>query len=289
MKVREILERHYGQHCMRFLDGRYYGIEIEVEGANLPRAIPSWTAKQDGSLRPNPQCLEYISTNPTSFKERRAHLQAFADATKESRFNLSHRCSVHVHRNITHLPVDRLFKVIATFFMLEPLLSGWCGKSRAGNRFCLRAMDCGDHGEKVARAIYGGFTNVDPAKFKYSSLNIATIPRMGTLEFRGLAATVDTDRILKWIDIIECLFKYSLKDEPVQVMQERVFSDFPALVKDVFGKHAEELFTDEAVQAECEYAASINYNLCTWEEAIKKEYFIGEDKKKVKNVPNGEW
>lgn len=289
MLIKEILKSRYRDLNVRIRSGRYYGIEIETEGADLPYHVgDQWKAVEDGSLRHNPMALEYVSKNPVPYSKREAHLQEFKEFTSGATFTLSHRCSVHVHRNVMHLPIERVFKVVALYMMFEPALSSWCGEARKGNRFCLRGIDSYVLIDWIGKIFHSNITNARPDNFKYSSINVSTIPRLGTLEFRALEGTTDTERILKWIEIIECLFKYSVKTERIEDVVEGFYADPKGTVKNIFGKYSEELFPEESVYHECEYSISINISMIYWDGKIMEKYAIVEEGEKdtSKKKPN---
>jgi len=81
----------------------------------------------------------------------------------------------------------------------------WCGEDRAGNLFCLRQSDARYLPmllrEKVK--LCDLFFN---DRVRYASLNLTSLNRFGTLEFRGMrGADPDFENVVTWLAIINSL------------------------------------------------------------------------------------
>jgi hypothetical protein len=196
------------------------GVEIEVEGANLITSTnPLWNTTVDGSLRGENK--EYILAKPLEQNEAIAAIiglkQELSDAG--SLLDFSFRTSVHVHVNVTDLTYDEYLSFLYTYLLLEEPLMSFCGKERKGNRFCLRARDA----EGVINNFYNlfrirdGFRNIVQDAVRYAALNIYSTCKFGSLEFRGMRGTLDTDVLSIWIKALVAIREFSRNKSPVQV------------------------------------------------------------------------
>lgn len=189
------------------------GLEIEVEGKNLPIAgmvEPIWQYHLDHSLR-GAENAEYVLTKPIEFSGLDNALGVLWDAfkTNKSVLDESNRTSVHVHLNCQSFHFNRLASLTALFFSLEEILTAWCGEHRVGNLFCLRAID--------APAIITQMKNFLKTDGKaqlrdhlhYAGLNSNALVKFGSLEFRQLRGATNPEIIKDWVGILERLYNLS--------------------------------------------------------------------------------
>ena len=191
------------------------GIEIEVEGTNLPEAAAPWMYHVDHSLRapklPGGMTGEYVLGKPVDFDEVPGALKKLWAKFKSSKSVLvdSNRTSVHVHLNVQNFFLNRLTSFLALYFIVEEVLTEWCGEHRVGNLFCLRAKD--------ATAIIGHIKNFIQADgqcqigefLHYSAMNANALKKYGSLEVRTLRGCSDPSVIIDWVEILERLYKLS--------------------------------------------------------------------------------
>lgn len=235
--------------------GKEIGIEVEVESDNeLPTIIPNfpeWLTKTDGSLR-GLFNKEYVTNAPVSVLEYKKYIDALYTELEKPKINDSRRCGVHIHINIRDYEIEKVFNIITLYLMLENLLIAWVGKSREGNLFCLRAKDAEYLVYKLIEdKTIGVFKNTLLYQdFKYASINVATISKFGSLEFRALETPQDKNKILKWIKIILCIKNYALKVDDVE-------KEFYKLSKEGIRNYLESIFDNSIVK---ELIKIPNYN-----------------------------
>lgn len=186
------------------------GIEIEVEGENLPSRVGElWRVDRDGSLRG--ESYEYVS-KPIKYNELSSTLNQLKDAYRRTGavVHESIRAGVHVHRNVQDFTPVQLFNLSISYFAIEDLLMKWAGESREGNHFCLRAKD----GEfvlfqlqRVADTRSIKYLNTDT--IRYCSLNLFSLFKYGTVEFRGMRGTANLDAIKLWTEMVYALTENS--------------------------------------------------------------------------------
>ena len=185
------------------------GIEIEMEGDDLPDVDDVyWKTERDGSLRDG---KEYVLKAPVSLEETSAALLSLKAELTDSKPSFSFRTSVHVHLNVQEMTHKEICSLIYLYYLLEEPLMTYCGRSRKGNRFCLRLQDA-DGVINNLRLLFNvgmefAVNNIDQDAVRYSALNIASLPKYGSLEFRAMEGNIDINRLNIWLLAITKLKK----------------------------------------------------------------------------------
>lgn len=202
-----------------------YGVEVELEGQGLPKDhFGDWVYHADPSLRG--ESAEYVFRVPLNKDKVRAALEFLRDTLKGCGSVINKdlsNCSVHVHRNVQKNSLQDVYKIASVYFILEDLLTEWCGQERVGNLFCLRATDAEYLITAMVKAIrsgqFGGL--IDDQELRYAGINVTSISKFGSLEFRGLRGTKEVDVITDWVDIVDNLCEYALTfKSPAHVVQQ---------------------------------------------------------------------
>lgn len=222
--------------------GRDIGIEIELEGANLGVECAGWEAHSDGSLRPNPESVEYVLARPYPHRDV-ASLLSTLQVTLEkngAKLNLSDRCGVHIHINCQQLTVSQVMCFICAYLILEEALVKWCGEDREGNLFTLRAKDAeGLVGMLITAANAENFNNFN-SEYRYSSINVASLLKFGSLEFRSLRTTKDFAVINTWANMLMRIKEYAITfKHPREIIEGVSAGGFMQFPKTVLGDMAE--------------------------------------------------
>lgn len=196
------------------------GLEFEIEGENLPssgklaRVVgkttgSQWTSKSDGSLRG--ESLEYVLSRPCNIDEVETMVEglykAFVDNGTE--LKLSNRCSTHVHVNMAGARVNDITSAIALWTAFEEPLTLWAGEERVNNHFCLGAKDCNAGTVSAWRSFLRSGRRDFNDNLKYSALNILTLYRFGSLEYRVMNGTEDAQRAIDWTKFVHSLTRYA--------------------------------------------------------------------------------
>lgn len=229
MKVREALGLHKTAGDV--------GIEIEVEGRNLPREINKyWRVEGDGSLRG--EALEYVFRNPLSFQLAGGALDSIHKALTSRGVEVfdTGRAGTHVHVNYQENELIHVINSLVLYFVFEDLLVHFCGKSREGNLFCLRGRDA----EAVIADLEktdGNFVQLCNDNYRYSALNLKALAQYGSLEYRSMRSTIDMDGTLKpWVEMLLRLREVCQEyDHPSEIMQQYSELGPKAMLKHVFG------------------------------------------------------
>lgn len=263
MKIFEILRRK------EVPKGSDLGLEIEVEGENLyAKNSGYWHVHGDGSLRG--ESCEYVSPFPVSLEEVREALLFLQDNLKDSTLNFSVRTSVHVHVNVSYMELSQVAAFGYLYYLLEEPLIRYCGKSRIGNRFCLRMKDAHrviDYFRSVlseegtlSREARDRGENLG-YRVRYAAMNIASIPKFGSLEFRGMRGTLDVEVLSNWCKMLlslrECAEEFKT---PAKVKTYFLRYGAEALFNKVLGEFSEELKYESLVQ-DIEYNFSLSIKI----------------------------
>lgn len=260
-KVFEIL----GQPC---LANRDVGIEIECEGENLQVWDSMlWKIEDDGSLRgvfPTGRA-EYVLKKPIPIKLVGKAMDEIIAAQKLAKFNFSFRTSVHVHVNVQELEEHELVSMIYTYLLLEEAFMNYCGKERKGNRFCLRLQDADGILDFVSAIVERGLSwfvaNTREDHMRYSAINLASLRKYGSLEFRGMRGNMDKSIITNWCNALVAVRSYAkLMQTPTKIYEE--FSDLGpiAFMKKVLGDLAE-VFNSPKVEREINRSFSLSIDI----------------------------
>lgn len=223
-------------------EDREIGIEIEVEGSNLPIAFERvWRTVPDGSLRGN--SAEYVLKKPCKRNQVTTRLKFLQDTFKKNgtKVVLSDRTGVHIHINCQKLNFVQTMNFVLLYLMIEGLLVKWCGEEREGNLFCLSATDAEYLIVGLRRAMsYGSFRKMQGNTYRYSSVNVASLSKFGSIEFRAFKTPKKMKEIQTWIDLLLRVF-----DASKQFVQTRDIVDNLSMrgpeyfLQDILGDMAE--------------------------------------------------
>lgn len=219
------------------------GVEIEVEGNNLPILERFWNNDVDGSLQ-GPESREYVLKRPMTLDEVRTALDYLDKQYKvnESVVMDTVRAGVHVHVNCQQLTMTQLYNFMTVYLILENVLVAWCGDSRCGNVFCLRASDA----EWIITSIRAAAAG---RKFKpifhtdnlrYASMNLKALGDYGSLEFRAMRGTRDLDLIYTWAETLLGLREFAKTfDNPSEIIREFSVKSPTAFMRNALGNNYE--------------------------------------------------
>lgn len=222
------------------------GIEVEVEGTNLPHIDEYWNVTHDGSLRG--EALEYVFKRPLELSKAKEALDYLGHHLSKKGVSVldSGRCGVHVHVNCQKLNIVELYNFFTLNFILEDLLTAFCGESRVGNLFCLRAKDAEYLIEQLSTAAETKdfrpiFASDD---LRYAAMNVKSLPQYGSLEFRAMRGTTDPDLIYKWASILVHLREVAKTyPHPAEIVMEMSAGGGEAFMRNVLGEYADEFMS----------------------------------------------
>lgn len=170
------------------------GCNVRLEGYNHDTR-PHWKVVTDGSVTGGAEVVSPVLTGDEGIQEARKIAQALTDAG----ITVDRRCGFHVHIGGGDLTADNLKALIKRYAAFEAEIDGFMPRSRRGtsNYYC-RPMQ--DHAQAVDRMNTQDATAVARGLGdRYRKLNVQSLWRQGTVEFRHHSGTVDPDKIENWV------------------------------------------------------------------------------------------
>lgn len=223
-----------------------FGVEVEVEGNNLSPPSVGWKQVRDGSLRGEfpYYSSEYVFIKPESLNTSIRMIHQLGKAMQDygSKLKFSFRTSTHVHINVQHLTYPQFLTFLYTSALLENVLMHFCGKERINNRFCLRIQDAEEYIHELKQLFLSNnaIRLINEDRLRYSAINIGSVPKYGSVEFRGMRGTLDKDVLIPWLKIIYAIREFSVnQNSPHDVHDLFVRNSPEQFVKNIIG---EELF-----------------------------------------------
>jgi len=213
------------------------GIEIEVEGNSLPESIVGWIKTEDGSLRG--ESCEYVLRQPCKRDRVDSYLDRVSKAYADCNTDVyeSARQSIHVHINVQDLSLTEIYNFIILFLIYETPLVDFCGEERGGNLFCLRSSDAEFLLTKLEEAAAPSvFHTLNSDSLRYSALNVVSLFKYGSLEFRSMRGTADFVVVKQWINLLLSLKDYAkCFNNPVDILENYRSLGVARFTDDVFG------------------------------------------------------
>lgn len=228
------------------------GIEIEVEGEDLPNNRnlfnTIWFQHEDGSLR-GEESAEYVLQRPVMVSEVRDVIEVLNKkfASKKSVNYNSYRAGTHIHVNVQHLTVKQLVNYLTLSLIFENVLVEWCGPTRVGNHFCLRTCDAEYGLNYIKGAIKDGYIEgFHDDSIRYSAINVSSIPKHGSLEFRSLDSTISVDRIVTWVEVLVKIREEAKSyNNPLEIIKGISHDGYENFMRKVFGEHYNAFVVDD--------------------------------------------
>src|SRR3546814_8609236 len=87
--------------------------------------------------------------------------------------------------NVQRFHLNRLCSFFSLYFLVEELLTAWCGEHRVGNLFCLRAKDAPAIVSEIKKTLQNEKIYFH-AGMHYAGLNAGAITKFGSVEIQSL-------------------------------------------------------------------------------------------------------
>lgn len=230
--------RQYKESTFLSCNDTLVGVEIEVEGNvtnRFGKPFMYWNEVEDGSLRNG---REFVTNGEglagadlvAAINEITAYLR-----TKDIVF--SDRCSVHVHMDARKLTRQQVFNMAVLYAYFEELLMFVGGEWRSSNIFC-QSFARSNLANSITALIESDSSTANTASRigRYSSFNINSLSKHGTIEIRCHEGTSSKKRLLNWINMLLQLRAYAIKAD-LDKMYKAIF-DGNMSTAEVFGKYA---------------------------------------------------
>ena len=222
--------------------GALLGVEYEIEGMYLPRNVAHFAVHQEGSLRAidDHPAREYVTLEPVEIEKTILQLDTLnrvLSTTPDCVPLFSNRTSVHVHLNVSDLTIEEWFTLLFIWTVYEDAMIHYCGDSRKGNLFCLSTRDA-----EASLFILEEFAikqdiNLFGDNVRYAACNLAATPKYGSLEFRCMRGTLDSDVLVPWFKTISQLYHMAKAFGTPNNFIDKFMDDPGKLTYDLFGEY----------------------------------------------------
>jgi hypothetical protein len=216
-----------------------FGIEIELEGLPKDIAIPKQqynnpepvvgvgivgdyviephaTAHEDGSLRN--RGIEFVTRVLSSEKEVNEALDTLQYVAKKLKLKTSNRAGIHVHENVQHLTFHEVWDYLCLYILFEPALFDFIGEGRERSVYSRPLIKHIPRDIFRNMAVYMKADMFPVTEHKYYALNVSSLSRFGTVEYRHMKSTLDFDRLREWLSIIRFLKTQTAKTSGIQTL-----------------------------------------------------------------------
>ena len=181
------------------------GLECEIESVRSQKNLAGFQATADGSLRNNG--IEFISPPVdrvalgAMFRNLHASIEFY---DREEAF--SPRTSTHVHVNCKPLQEEQVKNIVLLYALLEEFFFAMVDNTRRGNIHCVPLSET-----FLCNYYNTGLNNMIQRWHKYTALNLLPLSKLGTIEFRHLQGTDDSNLLEEWLLAIDKLWQTGQK------------------------------------------------------------------------------
>ena len=212
------------------------GIEVEAEGVEIVDQIffstSGWETHHDASLRNG---VEFVLSTPLSGENLGSAIDGLYDHQDVCRFAPSPRAGTHIHINVSDKTWGTVQVIFALIYCLDRVLFNWAGVDRMWCSYCnsLNTMPL----DSIVRLLQNSEHAYAPslwntgASDRYYGLNVASVWKHGTLEFRHFPTTTNKEELWSWVDFCHAISLYA--DEVVaQHASNSEFNIVEAVLRD---------------------------------------------------------
>lgn len=263
------------------------GLEIEVENTREADAYfiqllnDQWIVDHDGSLRGR---SHEFKTEPQYLQFMIPELQQFYALTKfTDEANFTDRCSIHVHANALDYTQEQLATLTLVYPIIEEVLFEFVnhfnwkkdeqGACRDTNLYCIPWNQCRNN-HKVLAKLFSKPKATTAEWQKYTALNLQTLKKYGTVEWRHMHGTADMEKLTLWLNIIGAIMGYA-KRVP--------FEQALGVIKALNDNSAYEAFFNDLLQAFLPF--NDRYRTAMYDGVVNAKYsmFGWDGKKEAQN------
>jgi DNA-binding CsgD family transcriptional regulator len=206
---------------------RRFGIEIEIADITQAKAVAAlqavelqadtrvynhqtstiWKIVPDGSVRDGFEVVSPILEGQAGLDAASAAINALKTAGAHTNVT----CGFHVHFDATGLGVAELRSIISRYANFESQIDAFMPQSRRGNAntYCRSIQSLvTERRFQNARSVS---ELVSAQAGRYFKVNLQSLHRHGTIEFRQHNGIVDADRALTWIRMLDAFITESIR------------------------------------------------------------------------------
>lgn len=229
------------------------GVEYEVEDyeGDLENRASLWSVHSDASLRNG---VEFVFSRPLSGATAVRALQDF-ERSKHT-FNTSERTSTHIHFNAADgCTIGQVRSLFALMYMIEPAVFRIASEDRKWCSYCQPLTDYSP--QRLIRLL--GSSNqsqfVEAARGerhqdKYYGMNMSSLNRHTTIEFRYFPGVVNFEVTLKWINLLQTIRNAAYRThDPLPIINACLTPDsLRHYVQNNLGPFAEEVLSNLVIE-----------------------------------------
>lgn len=147
----------------------------------------------------------------------------------------SNRTSVHVHLNVSDLTIEEWFTLLFIWTAFEDSFLQYCGPDRTSNLFCLSSKDAEGMLFTLEEFASTGHIHTLGDNVRYAACNLSATPKYGSLEFRCMGGTTDSNVLIPWFTTIASLYGLAKQyGTPEKFMDHVVNTSYNIFPKDHF-------------------------------------------------------
>lgn len=194
---------------------RCVGIELELEGVN-PDDLPDliyWRKEEEGSLRGDN--VELVLARPVLFTSLYEPLEELSTILEEYSFFVSSRCSLHVHIDARGLTNEQLFVTCLIYTLFERSLYELSGR-RNRNKYCVPVYLSSRLQKIIAKVLK--YRDVCCESERYGGINLASLSKFGSIEFRMHEGTLSIGEITSWVTLLHSLVSNAIQIDLASLM-----------------------------------------------------------------------
>ncbi len=182
------------------------GMEFELEDVSDEVDTPEYyEVHGDGSLRNG---AEYVFIEPLAGEHVISAIEVMEEFMDEHDFEVSERTSTHIHINMSDAGSTAALcsTMFALVYMIEPAIFRAADENRKWCGYCQplsdmpqqRVLDLmSEDTGSFRNGVYG-----ESASDRYFGLNMRSLSRHGTIEFRYFPGWVDKDTTISWVNLV---------------------------------------------------------------------------------------
>lgn len=216
------------------------GIEVELEKyGDVSEKHRYWRPEHDGSLRDGG--IEFVLRQPLTGVDLELAIKELYSDILTKKYVTNQRCSTHVHIDGRDMTVNHLKAMVFVYGMVERMLYDNVAPEREDSFYCTPLYNSTKHRRIVGKALDDlDFCNCP----KYSGLNLRTLHKYGSLEFRMYEGLTGSKDLSRWVKLLMRLKSGTKQYEEVALKDIlKLYSENTAesIVYAVFGDMGTEL------------------------------------------------
>jgi len=186
---------------------RTFGVEVECYGVDGDfRCNNGFKIVEDGSLNTSEYGQEYVSGILQGNKGLEMISEQFT-ALKNLGYRVTRDCGFHVHIGVGDLTDNQIINVVSFLRVFEPLIYSMLPNSRQSGTWSQRLEYSLNHLNTFKKDIPAYKRHI-ATKCRYYGINLASIRKHGTLEFRYHAGTLNPEKMINWIKLLLRIVEY---------------------------------------------------------------------------------